>query len=168
MGWLKHYAYKIMYVGCLISLGLLPFAWLIPQLEPLFYFPLGMFLAGQLAGALHAMPRQGTWCERCALDYPRNGPALAMKHLRSLAMMHSGKYMLFHALFIILGLVAVFVWHSEPAAAAIYGVSAFDWRARAIHQRLIPWCPWCRRNNGNDDDHEQVPDPDPSMTKETT
>lgn len=33
------------------------------------------------------------------------------------------------------------------------------------HQRLAPWCPWCRDNGDNDDDDEEIPDPDPATGK---
>lgn len=37
--------------------------------------------------------------------------------------------------------------------------------AQLRHSRLEPWCPWCRRGGGGDDESEEVPDPTDGKSK---
>jgi len=52
---------------------------------------------------------------------------------------------------------------STVVAVVGIAVLAFAGRLSAVHRRLRPWCPWCRRDGGPDDP-VVAPTPDPAGT----
>lgn len=162
-GWLQHHASRIMFWAVILYLP----AWTLNQVLASTVLPfvfLAVFIVAQVAAGRHHF----VICDRCALDYPaEQGPDLAEKHAFVLGYQHNIRWQVAWCLATFVTLFAVLftdgvVWFAMTAVFVT--VSAFEWRARRVHDRLRPWCPGCRRDGG---DHD-VPVPDPSLTQERT
>lgn len=107
-------------------------------------------------------------CDRCMLDYPEDGSERTLRRLRTLRYYHL--YLNLLVLLFLVQMTYAILWITVWDMAAIPGAILFTWyaldyRARAVHRRLQPWCPWCKDWDDSDED-APVPDPDPSMEKQ--
>jgi hypothetical protein len=109
-------------------------------------------------------------CESCAADFPLDAVAEAERKQSQLRAYHRYAPWYLAALLVgLLGMSSVKLLHAPwwlaPTFYDIFTVAvcitAVRWRT--VHMRLGPWCPWCRDDDGPDDDDEfePVPDPDP-------
>jgi hypothetical protein len=134
------------------------------QLEVYIFFAVGatlnqmfdnMFAVGLLSTAFVGLcavcvaliRHNAVLCERCIADFPVDGDAQAEKHNLSLAYTHNINNMLWRAA--IYWFAALIIGSAWPILTGLpWVVICLDLRARMLHRRLEPWCPWCR----NDDD----------------
>jgi hypothetical protein len=109
-------------------------------------------------------------CESCAADFPLDAVAEAERKQSQLRAYH--RYAPWYLAVLLVGLLGMSSvkllhapWWLAPTFYDIFTVAvcitAVRWRT--VHMRLGPWCPWCRDDDGPDDDDEfePVPDPDP-------
>lgn len=122
-------------------------------------------LAGILAH--HRVPA----CERCPAYIPTNGSEEADRHHGWLWFSHSfgmiiGTYLVITVLATVPGLI----FGSNTATQVCVCFGSLAWlpmfHALNIHDRLRPWCPWCRRRGKDDDEQTPAPQPVPVGVKE--
>jgi hypothetical protein len=118
--------------------------------------------AGFLAVLAADLWHQRELCERCIAAVPLDAAATAGRRRHLLRLIHHPRpYAGAYAALLLLRLAL------PGGSAAAHAVSSTAYAAVAYlavaqiqHNRLQPWCPWCRRGNGGDDD----PEPDPGPT----
>jgi len=147
-------------VGALIVLTLVPAASAyVPWPVPLILIPLAVFLG------LSLLVHNRHLCERCIAALPLDAATVASRYAVRFRVAHLFESRLFAACYV--GTLAV--------AAFLYGhpVGRFVWAAAeaslvylllvyVTHQRLQPWCPYCR--NGGEEQHAPTP-PNPVSTR---
>ncbi|MGA5819796.1 hypothetical protein ACPC54_18290 [Kitasatospora sp. NPDC094028] len=101
-------------------------------------------------------------CEQCIAAVPLDAAATAERRRHILRLIHhlrpvAGAYAALLLLHLALpgGSAA-----ANVVSSTAYAMSACLVVAQIQHNLLQPWCPWCRRGNGGDDD----PEPDPGPT----
>lgn len=112
---------------------------------------------------------EGALCEKCG-ELPedveskarRRRPLLAWEHVtRGTWRRHQVNEAVCWALVIVSALAPS--WGPALATAAFAWIVVGLWATR-VHNRLAPWCPWCRHGGGGDD--EAAPTPDPRIPQE--
>ncbi|MGW7006583.1 hypothetical protein ACWGCW_28130 [Streptomyces sp. NPDC054933] len=109
----------------------------------------------------------GALCERCGVvpddveeRARRRRPLLAWEHaMHGTRRRYRASHTLWYALVGASLLVPHGAWSRVASTAALAWILAELWATR-VHNRLGPWCPWCR--GGGDDDTEAAPTPSPS------
>lgn len=109
-------------------------------------------------------------CEVCVRKIPLNGSELAERRRFFLQWNHRFWWLL--APFLVINVVTLGVaslFDDRTMDSIMGAIAGSAWVptliAVEIHDRLRPWCPWCRR--GRDDDEEApAPTPVPAGTKE--
>jgi hypothetical protein len=104
-----------------------------------------------------------TLCMRCLRDVPDDGAQRAQRHQRKLALHHSDAFL--WATVAGCGLAVVVALMPIPTFAkgclylvGIAPIVMYQY-ATGIHRPLKPWCPWCRRDDGEEPAPDPVPDP---------
>jgi hypothetical protein len=100
-------------------------------------------------------------CERCIASLPLDAPTVASRYARRFRVAHLFENKLFALCYLIV-LVASSLLYGNPigrfgwavaAASLVYLLSVY-----VTHQRLQPWCPYCR-NGGEDQVSPSTPSP---------
>lgn len=151
--------------------------WILPRTPIAVTAPLVAGLVALITGSICDFLAHDRYL--CPRDVDRavmllNPQAAVTAHRRSLRLYHQRWQMLAFILADILT-IALYMnpnggYRLSPAiqaavvAAALAATAVHAWASHAtrIHAALQPWCPWCRRGGGGDDDH--APQPDPVLT----
>lgn len=153
----------------------------IMDIDALFYLIFVTIVAYAMAAVIW-WPKHGRGlCEACFAAFPLNAPEEATRIHRWLRLQHTtddaSRWILrvmripqnmlaqlgaFAALGAVVAALLVFV--SPWLAVAAMLIAALMLRAALLHQRFSPWCPWCRRGPG-DDEQTPTPDPDPVISQ---
>lgn len=138
--------------------------------------PFGWALAGVTLLGLYSSMRwhTGKLCERCMAAVPLNAAEKAEKFKRHFRFVH--RYMgslnrLLTALLVIVcfGLAVKLVFDPPRRVNSLIHLftfaipMAYTFWAMYRHNHFQPWCPYCRRDDG-DDETEEVPDPSPAAS----
>lgn len=118
-------------------------------------------------------------CDHCSARFPLNAPEQAQRRQATLRRYHKVRQTLIIlgiALAVAIGgprLLVSAVFNGDKAATdpwtillplSVYPVLAYYAWERHVHDRLQPWCPWCRRRD-EDDDPIVVPEPTPPSAR---
>lgn len=103
-------------------------------------------------------------CSRCLAEMPLDGSEQAERHATWLWFSHRwGLVLGSYAAIFVVSVAPSWIFGRSTATAVMLCGSGLGWlpmfRAFGLHDRLRPWCPWCRR--GRDDDDETAPAPQP-------
>jgi hypothetical protein len=161
--WLAHHVVAI----TLLYAASVPVTWM--------RLPLVLSIAGALPLALWmvtlawATPVHGrSLCERCASEAPLNPGMEAERCDRRLRQMHwigdMPPFVVLTAGFLVIVAVNVagaVLRLGAPTTLALIGIGLYVNVITRTHNRLQPWCPYCRRGRG-DGDPAVTPTPDPA------
>lgn len=156
--WLAHHRQHILMVWVL---SMLPLVLISLPPEQRIYVSVTNFVAAlstSVAGVADFRHR-AILCARCIAQFVVNGSEEAAQRIKLLWIYH------YHTLticgiWIVAAILSGFTsWFLLLAGAA--GLT--DFYIEKTHRRLVPWCPYCRRR---DDDDEEVPTPVPTRTAE--
>lgn len=122
------------------------------------------FLIGQHAVRRHT----GILCGRCLDNVPTDAAVQVKRRDWSLRLYH---WELAHPLLVLVGVLAIIATDLVFGHGAISIYIVWPWFAveawsQRFHNRVAPWCPYCRGGGGGH--HEHVPDPLPTGTKRST
>ena len=121
-----------------------------------------LFIAGQLAVQNHT----GILCSRCLERAPTNAAVLAKRRDWMLRLFHWEQAHPFKIMLALLVMVALDIWLLSPSSVMPFTVwpwFALSALALRFHNRVAPWCPYCKGGGGGHGAH--TPDPVPSGTK---
>lgn len=129
-----------------------------------------VFVAAATGYLLLAIRQRRRLCLGCAAAVPLDPGGEAARRLRWLRLAHwqtASSWLPIAVLAVpVLALAAVALTVDLPAfglaVAAAVMPAAVGIHAMALHERLRPWCPWCRGGGGGEPDDPE-PDPDPAV-----
>lgn len=130
--------------------------------------PIGWAAVVGIVACAIARARHGRrLCARCADEWPVDGQARA-ERTWAFRIHHNAvriEVAAMTAFFAALLMTDPYSTIGRAANALLFGVYAAVLLAGRRHARLLPWCPYCRDDNGDDDAHDPTPAPDPSAAK---
>jgi hypothetical protein len=136
-----------------------------PQRGAFYWITQVFWLVALATFAAEFMQHREHLCERCAAATPLDPQKQVVRWKTLLRLTHVK-----NLFWIWLGIIAVqvAVTHAVPPGPLPYAVDAAVSfligvliTAVWVHNRLQPWCPYCRWGKGGE--HEEVPDPDPAV-----
>lgn len=153
-----HYAPWILagVVGALVVTTVLPAAWaMLPWPVPLALIPLALYVG------ISIIVHNRQLCERCVAALPLDASATAGRYGRRFRVAHLFQDRLFAVCYLLV-VAASFVLYADPvgryATALVESSLVYLLFVYVTHQRLQPWCPYCRQG-GDERDAPIVPDP---------
>lgn len=162
MAWGAHHDLRllgVMWVAFIISY-LTPATWLALAMM---YLGLGAQLLATVGVINHA--RHGM-CERCIAEWPLNASEIAERRAWVFGLTHRPRYAL-GVFFAGYGLMVGLPFLLGKPWGSILGWTVWTLSlltssyARRWHERLMPWCPYCRRRGWGRGDRVEAPPPPP-------
>lgn len=111
---------------------------------------------------------RGPLCETCISSMPLNVQETVERRMRFLRFRHKvadSPYIVWKLIgFWLAYFVGLLLLGGHSVGGMLFGALfntaiAYLLFATAVHRRLSPWCPWCRRGGGGEDEQIEAPDP---------
>lgn len=104
-------------------------------------------------------------CDKCLGEMPLDPDKAVKRNMRPLWLIHHMKKPAIAMGVVFLASIALpkHWWETHVIADLLFAAVCYWMFAAMRHQRLQPWCPWCR--DDGDDFFEEVPDPTDDKSK---
>ncbi|PDP84958.1 hypothetical protein CQJ94_24795 [Glycomyces fuscus] len=142
-------------------LATIPLVW-VPEL-PAWVLGLG-FMPMYVAMALHWASHRGKLCAPCMASLPLQGPELAERWRRGLRTLHwVGDHPLQGILLACAAMMVTGLFMAPAGVSLFFVLCAISTLWAMRHARVMPWCHWCRRRGGGDEEESPVAPPSPTV-----